>query len=72
MIAVDGAVILKEVQKVRHLLQVRRNMGIVATQMHVVENDVNHPLDLTARGIQLTARGRGLRSGTEEHNAKRQ
>ena len=72
MIAADGAVALDEIEQIRHLFEIGRNVRIVAPQMHVVENDMNNVFDLTARGIQLTGRGCGLRSGTEEHNAKRQ
>src|ERR1700687_1631089 len=72
MIAADRAVALNEVEQVRHLFEIGRNVRIVAPQMHVVENDMNNAFDLTAWRIQLTGRGRGLRNGTEEHNAKRQ
>ena len=64
MIAADGAVVLNEVEQVRHLFEIGRDIRIVASQMHVVENDMNNVLDLTARRIQLTARGRGLRNGS--------
>src|SRR3979490_1715514 len=72
MVAADGAVVLNEVEHSRHLFEIGRNVRIVAPQMHVVENDVDNTFDLTARGIKLTPRGCGLRSGTEEDNAKRQ
>jgi len=38
--------------------------------MHVVENNIDHPFDLTAGQIQLTARGCGLRCGTKQRDAK--
>jgi hypothetical protein len=71
VIAADGAVALNEVEQIRNLFEIGRNVRIVAPQMHVVENDMDNTLDLAARGIQLTGRGCRLRSGTEEYNTKR-
>ena len=45
MIAADDASSLQEIQEVRHLLEVRWNVWIVAPQMHVVELNMHDALN---------------------------
>jgi hypothetical protein len=52
MIAADGAIVLDEIEQVRHLFEIGWNVRIVAPQVHVVENDMDNVLDLTAWRIQ--------------------
>src|SRR5207248_1415441 len=70
VITADDAFSLQEIQEVRHLLEVRWNVWIVAPQVHVVEYKVDDPLDLTAEGIQLAPRGRGLCCGAKQCDAR--
>src|SRR5262249_4478183 len=56
MIAADGAVVEQEVQQMRHLLEVRRYVGVVASQMNVVELEINDPLDLVAGRLKVAGR----------------
>ena len=62
-------VALDEVQQVRHLLQVRRNVGVVAPEVGVVELDVDDVLDVVARRLEVAGRGglgdRGMFTGHE-------
>ena len=51
---VEGAVLLDEVEQVRHLFEVRGDVGIVACEVHVVEFDVHHMLDFSGGRVQLT------------------
>jgi hypothetical protein len=57
----ERAVLLQELQQVRHLLQVRRDarVGVVAVEVRVVELEVDHVLD----AVRELAR-RVLRAGT--------
>ena len=69
-------VALDEVQQVRHLLQVRRNVGVVALEVGVVELDVDDVLDLSVGGVQLTRavcpdRGRGKGRHRRQNQARR-
>src|ERR1700722_12248368 len=50
---IERAFILEEIQQVRHLLEIRRDIRVVARKMHVVELDVHHVLDLSRGRIQL-------------------
>ena len=59
----ERAVDANEVQEVRHLLEVRRDVRVVPEEMDVVEDDVDDVLDLPVGRLQLTAcrcRGYGL------------
>src|SRR5262249_23163783 len=53
VIAAYHAVVLQEIQQIWHLLEIGWDVRIVATQMYVVEGDVNEPLDFMASGIGL-------------------
>src|SRR5207302_1673691 len=70
----DGPVADQEVVEVGHLLDVRRDVRVVAPEMDVVELELDDMLDRAAGRIQLTARGRagfgGLRG--ERRRADRQ
>ena len=56
MIAADDAVVLHEIEQIGHLLEVRRHIGIVPPQMHVVELDVHDMLDTVVGGLQPARR----------------
>jgi hypothetical protein len=56
MIAADGSDVENEIEQIRHLLEVRGNVRIVAPQVHVVESDVDDMLDLTAGGLEVASR----------------
>jgi hypothetical protein len=43
------ALLLQEVEQARHLLEIRWNVGIVASEMHIVELDVDYVLDAGAK-----------------------
>ena len=45
------AVVHHEVQQMRHLLKVGRNVGVVAAKMRVVKLDADDVLNLAARGV---------------------
>ena len=45
----DGAVVLEEVQEVRHQLEVGRDVGVVPEEVHIVEADLNDMLDAVAK-----------------------
>ena len=61
-----------KLSKVRHLLEIGRNIRIVAPQMHVVEHDMDNTLDIAAGRLQLTRRIRGNRCADSKSNTKRQ
>jgi hypothetical protein len=73
VIAADDASSLQEIQQVRHLFEVGRNIRIVAAKVHVVENNVDHSRDFSARRMQLACRRCGLRTDkkTERHCDRR-
>ena len=50
-----GAVLLQEVQQVRHLLEVGRDVRVVPREVDVVEDDVDHVRDAVAVSWQLAA-----------------
>jgi hypothetical protein len=54
VIAAHDAVVLHEIEQVRHLLKVRRDVGVVSPQMHVIELYIHDTLDLIAGGMELT------------------
>jgi hypothetical protein len=54
VVRVERAVVPDEVQQVRHLLQIRRDVRVVSQEVHVVELDVDDVLDL-ALVAELTA-----------------
>jgi len=66
VVAADDAVALDEIQQVRYLLQIRRNIRIVGSQMHIVEDNVDNPLDLAARRIELAGGGGVLLMSAEQ------
>jgi hypothetical protein len=61
MIGEDGALLLQEVQQVRHLFEVGRHVRIVAGQMHIVELDIDDMVD--AVGEMALRRGEGGAAG---------
>src|SRR5262249_16711111 len=64
MIRVKHAVVLDEVEQIRHLLQVGRHIRVVTREVNVVELHVDHMLDLPLRRAQLTPRRRRLTLST--------
>ena len=56
MIAGDDAVLLHEAEQNRHLLEIGGDIRVVAPQVHVVERDVDHVLDLVAAGLEIAGR----------------
>jgi hypothetical protein len=52
-----GAPVLEKVQQVRHLLEVRRDVGDVAPEVRVVELQVDHVLDLAVPVAELARLG---------------
>ncbi len=52
----ERAVVLEEVQEVRHLLEVRRDLVVVAPVVRVVELQVDDVLDLPVLVSELTVR----------------
>ena len=70
MIAADDAIALEEVEKVRHLLEIRRHVRIVAPQMNVVEHDIDDMLDVSARRVELARRRSDLGCGAKHGDAK--
>ena len=48
----EGPVVFEEIQQIGHLLQVRRNVGDVALEVHVVELNKHNVADLAAGRIQ--------------------
>src|SRR5262245_37212782 len=53
MIRVQRAVVPDEVEQVGHLLQIGWHVRVVASEMHVVEDDVDDVLDVPLTRIQL-------------------
>src|SRR6516162_7505904 len=53
MVGAKSALLANEVDQVRHLLKIRRNIWIVAPEMHVIEGDVNNPFDVAAGGVEF-------------------
>src|SRR5436305_3630240 len=65
MVGEHNAVIRDEVEKVGHLLQVRGNVRVIASEMNIVELDINHMLDIATRRVKLaTTRICGLSTRT--------
>jgi hypothetical protein len=56
---------------VRHLLEVGRNIGVIALEVHVVELDVNDVVNLAARGVQRASLELG-RCGAAQCRAKQE
>jgi hypothetical protein len=52
MIGIQRPVLPDKVKEVWHLLQIRRNVGIIATKVNVVEDDLDHMLDSAAGGVK--------------------
>src|SRR5579862_5344581 len=50
---IERPVVLDEIEQVGHLLQVRRDVGIVAREVHVVELDVYDVLDFPRARVKL-------------------
>ncbi len=48
MIGQQRSLLSQEIKQIRHLLQIRRNVWVIATQMHVIKNNVNNVLNLAA------------------------
>ena len=44
-------IIRDEIQQIGHLLQVGRNIRVIADKVNVIELNINHVLDLPSRGI---------------------
>lgn len=61
MICQERAVTLHEVEQIRHLLQIRRDVGIVAREMYVVELQIEDVLDIAIGSQLATGRGCGRR-----------
>src|SRR5439155_21536772 len=55
-------VVLDEIEQVRHLLEIRGDVGAVPSEVRVVELDVDHMLDGAFRGFELAAICGGRRS----------
>jgi hypothetical protein len=45
MIGQEGALPFEKIEQIRHLLEIRGDIGVVAAQMHVVKLDMNDVLD---------------------------
>src|SRR5215467_1228664 len=58
---VERALLLDEIEKVGQLFEIGWNVGVIASEMNVVEFDVNDVLDFAARRIELALSG-GVRS----------
>ena len=76
-VAQEGAVVLEEVQQVRHHLQVGRDVGVVPEEVHIVERELHHVLDPVAEVAGRRAVGgdggrldRGCRCGGLERAAR--
>ena len=54
----ERAVVLEEVQEVRHLLEVGRDVRVVAPIVRVVELQIDHVLDLPVLVAELAVRRR--------------
>ena len=52
----------QEVQQVRHLLEVGRDVRVVPQKVRVVELQVDDVLDIALRRMQLTTSGRGTQA----------
>src|SRR5271165_2829709 len=69
MVTDERAVACEEVQQVGHLLEVRRNVGVVAPEVHVVELHIDDVLDVTFRrdrpvaALAVTTFGPGAAQG---------
>jgi uncharacterized protein YlzI (FlbEa/FlbD family) len=62
MIRGKRAVVFEKIQQVRHLLEVRGDVRVIAGEMYVVELNVDHVLDVSARRLQVAlAAGTSLR-----------
>jgi|HubBroStandDraft_2_1064218.scaffolds.fasta_scaffold05782_5 hypothetical protein len=48
----EDAVVHKEVEKVGHLFEVGRNVGVIAGEMDVIELNVNDVFDFTTRRLE--------------------
>ena len=55
MVAEQDAVALDEVEQIGHLLEVGRDVGVVAGEVRVVELDVDDVLDLTFGRVELAS-----------------
>jgi hypothetical protein len=51
VVSQQSAIVLEEIEEARHLLEVRRYIGVVASKMHIVELKFNDVLDA---GCQMT------------------
>src|SRR5690242_8225954 len=61
------AIVGDEVEQMRHLLQIRRHVGVVALEVGIIELNVDHMLDIAARrGEMATARGLNSRGWVED------
>ena len=62
MIGHQHAIARDEIQKVGHLFEIGGDVGIVASEVNIVELNVDNVLDLSPRRVQLAAAASG---GTE-------
>jgi len=58
----ERAVVLDEVEQMRHLFKVGRNVGIVAVEVRVVELNVDDVTDISAGRVQFARAFRGCRT----------
>jgi hypothetical protein len=65
------AIVGDEVKQVGHLLQIRRHIGVVTLEVGIVELNVDHMLDVTARGGEMAPAG-SLCGGSWVEDANRQ
>jgi hypothetical protein len=67
----ECALVVQEVEQVRDLLEIRRDIRVVAPQVHVVELEIDDVLDLIPERIELTA-GRLAARAKRRRGAERQ
>src|ERR1700719_476270 len=58
------AIVRDEIQKVGHLFEIGGDVGIVASEVNIVELNVDNVLDLSPRRVQLAAAIRSRTSST--------
>jgi hypothetical protein len=64
----EDAVVHKEVEKVGHLFEVGRNVGVIAGEMDVIELNVNDVFDFTTRRLERALTSYAGRCGRERED----
>jgi hypothetical protein len=71
MLGEERALAFEKVQQIGHLFEIGRHIGIVATQMHIIELKIKDVLDTIAEVAPVLLRRRACRLPKRDRSASR-